>query len=79
MTNDSCIPIKFSDNDYIALIDTGSDISKIPEKILLQNANLSRLHRFKSDISEDTTAAENNSVFFKYSVFPKVTIENYSH
>ena len=77
-TKNSCIPIKLADSDYVALIDTGSDISTIPEKILLQNENLRRLPRFRSDISATTTAAENHSVFFKYTVFPEVTIENYT-
>ena len=61
-TKNSRIPIKLADSDYIALIDTGSDISTIPEKILLQNGHLRRLPRFRSDIS---AAAENHSVFFK--------------
>ena len=55
-----------------------SDICKIPEKILLQNDNLRRLPRFKSNIIETTTAAENNSVYFKYTVFPRLTIGNYT-
>ena len=77
-TTKNPIPIKLVDENYIALIDTGSDICTIPEKILLQNDNLRRLPRFKSNISEATTAAENNSVFFKYTVSPKLTIGNYT-
>ena len=42
-TTNSRIPIKLVDENYIALIDTGSDICTIPEKILLQNDNLRRL------------------------------------
>ena len=38
-TKNSRIPIKLADSDYIALTDTGSGISIIPEKILLQNEN----------------------------------------
>ena len=77
-TTNNRIPIKLLDENYIALIDTGSDICTIPEKILLQDDNLRRLPRFKSNISEATTAAENNSVYFKYTVFPKLTIGNYT-
>ena len=77
-TKNSRIPIRLADSDYVALIDTGSDISTIPEKILLQNENLTRLPRFTSDISAATTAAEHQSVFFKYTVFQKVTIGNYT-
>ena len=77
-TTNNRIPIKLVDENYIALIDTGSDICTIPEKILLQDGNLRRLPRLKSSTSEATTAAENNSVFFKYTVFPKLTIGNYT-
>ena len=63
-TTNSQILIKYVDENYIALIDTGSDICTIPEKILLQHENLKRLPRFKSNMSEATTAAENSSVFF---------------
>ena len=77
-TTNNRIPIKLVDENYIALIDTGSDICTILEKILLQDDNLRRLPRFKSNISEATTAAENNSVYFKYTVFPKLTIGNYT-
>ena len=65
-TSNYQIPIKLVDETYIALIDTGSDICTIPEKILLQDDNLRRLPRFKSNILEAT--AENNSVYFKYTV-----------
>ena len=77
-TTNNRIPIKLVDENYIALIDTGSDICTIPEKIILQDDSLKRLPRFKSNISEATTAAENNSVYFKYTVFPKLTIGNYT-
>ena len=77
-TKNSRILIKLADSDYIALIDTGSDVSTIPERILLQNEHLRRLPRFRSDISAATTAIKNHSVFFKYTVFPKVTIGNYT-
>ena len=70
-TKNSCIPIKLADSDYIALIDTGSDISTISEKILLQNDNLRRLPRFTSDISAATTAAENHSVFLNIQCFQR--------
>ena len=77
---DSCIPIKLADTDYIPLLDTGSDIATISEKNLLQNENLKRLPRFKSDISEAVTAAENNSVFFKiYSISKGNHRKLYSH
>ena len=77
-TTNNRIPIKLVDENYIALIDTGSDICTIPETILLQDDNLRRLPRFKSNISEATTAAANNSVYFKYTVFPRFTIGNYT-
>ena len=77
-TTNNRIPIKLDDANYIALIDTGSDICTIPEKTLLQDDNLRRLPRFKSNILEATTAAANNSVYFKYTVFPKLTIGNYT-
>ena len=70
-TKHSCIPIQLADTDYIALRDTGSDISTIPEKNLFQNENLRRLPRFKSDITEATTAAENNSVFLNIQCFQR--------
>ena len=47
-TTNNRIPIKLDDENYIALIDTGSDICTIPDKILLQDDNLRRLPRFKS-------------------------------
>ena len=77
-TTNNRIPIKLVDENYIAMIDTGSDICTIPEKILLQDDNLRRLPRFKSNISEAATAAVNNSVYFKYTVFPKLTTGNYT-
>ena len=77
-TTNNRIPIKLVDENYIALIDTSSDICTIPEKILLQDDNLRRLPRFKSNISAATTAAGNYSVLFKYTVFPKLTIGNYT-
>ena len=77
-TTNNRIPIKLVIENYIALIDTCSDICTIPEKILLQDDNLRRLPRFKSNISEATMAAANNSVYFKYTVFPRLTIGNYT-